>query len=734
MAKTWNVGVNQTYKVPSAVSNLVKDFDTVLIDAGVYKQDVALWKAHHLVIKSVGGKAHLKAEGKAYGQKAIWVIQGDSTIVDGIEFSECSVPDKNGAGIRLEATHLVVRNCYFHNNEDGILAGDNINSNVIIEYSEFAGNGFGDGLSHNLYINHVNSLIFRFNYSHDAKVGHLLKTRAYNNYIYYNRLTGEKGDGSYEIDLPNGGYANVTGNIIEQGPNSQNGSFISYGKEGLTNPTNHYLVLIHNTIVNNRNNGTFINMQNGTASLYMLNNIFAGPGTLSAGTSTYTFDKGNLRLNAISDVKFVDASNYDFHLLANSPAIDQGFLDTTLLSYLWPYYENYANTKVTKRYQDNIRDIGAYEYNKPLKFATPLKGNYGNDFIIAAYVDWKDSGFYDRYCNSNSYDGHMGTDFAISGFEQMDKGVDVLAADDGIVTAIVQDKFDKETTGDTSLHFGNYICIRHYGIYYTYYAHLKKNSVKVRPGDIVKKGDKIAEVGASGDVYDPHLHFELIYDSLFVIDPFSGPCGNATSLWENELPYDSLFHIWKSGVIPGIASTDSLRFHQYSKNTFVLSKDSLISYWNLQYGLRKGDQVSLTWYKQNNIPAFTFNYTYTADNWYNYFYTYMPTKTLGECSACRAEYWRNGQLVETIPFSLVKPSSSTTLDKQSPCVISENQIINTSDEQIEMEVFTTAGAEVYKQKVEAFQKVDLSFLPKGLYFIVPRHGADQWSALKFVRI
>ncbi|MBK8642006.1 MAG: hypothetical protein IPN15_07315 [Saprospiraceae bacterium] len=47
---------------------------------------------------------------------------GRSTIVENIEFSECGVPDKNGAGIRLEATHLVVRSCYFHDNEDGILA------------------------------------------------------------------------------------------------------------------------------------------------------------------------------------------------------------------------------------------------------------------------------------------------------------------------------------------------------------------------------------------------------------------------------------------------------------------------------------------------------------------------------------------------------------------------------------------------------------------------------------
>ncbi|MBK8642007.1 MAG: hypothetical protein IPN15_07320 [Saprospiraceae bacterium] len=76
-ATTWSVGPGKLHKKPSAVAAFVKNGDTVLIDAGIYSQDVCLWRAHHLYLSGVGGKAHLKAEGKAYGQKAIWVIQGD---------------------------------------------------------------------------------------------------------------------------------------------------------------------------------------------------------------------------------------------------------------------------------------------------------------------------------------------------------------------------------------------------------------------------------------------------------------------------------------------------------------------------------------------------------------------------------------------------------------------------------------------------------------------------------
>jgi hypothetical protein len=323
-ATIYQVGPTRTYTMPSAVAPLVNNGDTIDIDAATYTNDVASWYDHDLHIRGVGnGYARLDANGNDAEGKAIWVIKGNNCRIENIEFLNCIVPDHNGAGIRQEGKGVHIKHCYFHHNEMGILAGDNTNSNICIEYSEFAFNGYGDGYSHNVYINHIDTFTFRYNYSHDPTVGHALKTRARYNRILYNRISEENGDGSYTIDVPNGGETIVLGNLIEQGPNSENSTIIEYGAEGINNPIADFIV-VNNTIVNNRPSGTFFFVASATNLFKLYNNLVLGNGTYINGAPIALDSLGNKRWTSIATANLVNAAAFDYNLLATSPAIDAG--------------------------------------------------------------------------------------------------------------------------------------------------------------------------------------------------------------------------------------------------------------------------------------------------------------------------------------------------------------------------------------------------------------------------
>ena len=390
-ATTWLVGPSRSYTRPSQVSTLVHDGDTVAIDAGLYDTDVARWSANNLVLKGVGGRAHLRANGTSYGGKGIWVIAGRNTLVESIEFSLCACQDNNGAGIRQEGIDLTVRQCYFHDNQNGILAGDNPTSAIVIERCEFSHNGYGDGFTHNLYINHVASLTFQFNYSHDAVVGHELKSRAYQNYILYNRIANEAtGTASRNIDMPNGGLAVLIGNEIQQGANTSNSNMVGFGLEGLSNPSPHRLVMANNTLVNERGSGSFVSVQSGTDLYKAYNNIFAGTGTRFLGSPTSLDTAANIYIS-INGAGFINASLYDYHLTATSPAInaarDAGAEGILLLL---PISEYHHPTDGTTRPLASPLDIGAYEHSPASSvsvIAMPIPSNTKSNRHLAPTLD-----------------------------------------------------------------------------------------------------------------------------------------------------------------------------------------------------------------------------------------------------------------------------------------------------------------------------------------------------------
>jgi murein DD-endopeptidase MepM/ murein hydrolase activator NlpD len=86
---------------------------------------------------------------------------------------------------------------------------------------------------------------------------------------------------------------------------------------------------------------------------------------------------------------------------------------------------------------------------------------------------------------------HTGLDF------QANTGTPVLAAAGGVVV-----------TQEYHPAYGNMIEVDHGKDLMTRYAHASK--VFVKKGDLIKRGQKIGEVGTTGRSTGPHLHFEVL--------------------------------------------------------------------------------------------------------------------------------------------------------------------------------------------------------------------------------
>jgi hypothetical protein len=379
------VGAARAIKTPSQAALIAKNGDTVEIDADAYVGDVAVWTADNLTIRGVGnGRAKMLAAGQSAENKATWVIKGRNAYVDNIEFAEAVATNGNGAGIRAEGINLRIANCYFHDNQEGILSALNTtNSMIDIENSEFERDGGNGGYSHEIYISNIAQLIVRGSYFHHGRVGHLIKSRAQRNLIAANRITDEAdGSASYEIDLPNGGLNIVIDNLIEQSAQTQNSTMLENALEGAKNPIQE-LHVVNNTFVNDLGRGDFIRIRDKTTAR-VINNIFVGGGNVLVGTGTLRnnllaggpggsphieqplFRTGDIVESGTRfavDAGFLDVRNYDYRLKADSPAIgggiDPGSAGSISLApaaeYVHPVHWRPIST-------DGHIDIGAYQY------------------------------------------------------------------------------------------------------------------------------------------------------------------------------------------------------------------------------------------------------------------------------------------------------------------------------------------------------------------------------------
>lgn len=242
-----------------------------------------------------------------------------------------------------------------------------------------------------------------------------------------------------------------------------------------------------------------------------------------------------------------------------------------------------------------------------LDLGWPVACTLDTDCWIMNYVDMdpNENVFKDPACGNRGYDGHKGTDIAVESKAAMDRGVAVLAAKDGTISRIRDGEPDRFPTDDDitavkeeQKECGNAVLIDHGNSLRTLYCHMKNGSITVEPGQKVKAGDKIGEVGLSGLTEFPHVHFGILWETA-VMDPYTGRpntqgCGAAAKqLWDPalNLKYED-FTLYNAGFYNSVPDLNALSRGEQDMDRFE-GQESALVFWTTAFGLNQGDEVDI---------------------------------------------------------------------------------------------------------------------------------------------
>ena len=241
-----------------------------------------------------------------------------------------------------------------------------------------------------------------------------------------------------------------------------------------------------------------------------------------------------------------------------------------------------------------------------LELVVPVDCDVGQSCFIQQYMDHDPSRQARDYtCGTATYDGHDGTDFRLRTTREAERGVAVLAAAAGTVTAERDGMADvlRRTPDDLSRisdrECGNGVVIDHGEGWETQYCHLKRGSLMVAAGDSVEAGQKLGEIGYSGAAGFAHLQLSVRQDGE-AVDPFLGPdadpeaCGaGAEPLWMPaalaELDYEP-GRILDVGFAPGPIELQALETGAVQDSSPDRRSPAIVA-WGWAVNLQEGDEI-----------------------------------------------------------------------------------------------------------------------------------------------
>jgi hypothetical protein len=182
-------------------------------------------------------------DGTACEGKAALVLRGRAARIEGLVFANIHVPDKNGAGIRLEGGNLAVSQAWFRDSEQGILSADDAGSTITVDKSTFTRLGTCEGAggcAHSIYVGAYGALTVTRSRFEAGRGGHYVKTRAQRVAVLNSSFDDSRGQATnYMIDLSGGARGTIGGNWFVQGQDKENHSaFIAVAAEGREHSSN----------------------------------------------------------------------------------------------------------------------------------------------------------------------------------------------------------------------------------------------------------------------------------------------------------------------------------------------------------------------------------------------------------------------------------------------------------------------------------------------------------------
>jgi hypothetical protein len=225
-------------KLQDALQAIGDGSGTIVIAPGIYR-DCGVQEAGRVrFVAAEPGTVTLR--GGICEQKAALVLRGRSATVQGIIFEDMRVPDRNGAGIRIEKGNLTVTESLFRNSENGILSANDPSSSIVIERSTFSRLGRCDqdvACAHSIYVGDYGSLTIRRSRFEKGSGGHYVKSRAPRIELVDSSFDDTSGRATnYMIDLSGGATGTIARNVFVQGKDKENYSaLIMVAAEGVAN-------------------------------------------------------------------------------------------------------------------------------------------------------------------------------------------------------------------------------------------------------------------------------------------------------------------------------------------------------------------------------------------------------------------------------------------------------------------------------------------------------------------